>query len=68
MGVAGAVAVFLVLATTLFSGTGPVGRVPDPRVCVASAAPPSEDVRADPLLAAASTASAAACTAMIPSR
>lgn len=68
MGVVGVVMVWLALATTLFSGTGPVGPAPDPRVCVAGTAPPSEYVRLDRVLAAASTASAAACTALIPSR
>jgi hypothetical protein len=59
MGVVGVVTVWLVLATTLFSGTGPVGPAPDPRACVAGTAPPSEDVRVDRFLGPASTASVA---------
>ena len=68
MGVVGVVTVWLALATTLFSGTGPVGPAPDPRVRVAGTAPPSEDVRVDRVLGAASTASVAACTALSPSQ
>lgn len=60
VGVVGLVAVWLVLATTLFSGTGPAG-VPDPRACATSAAP-SDDISGQALLAAPSPATAAACT------
>ena len=59
-GVVGLVAVWLVLATTLFAGTGPAG--PGPRACVAG---PGADAR---LLAAAGTAGAAACPAPVPRR
>lgn len=50
MGAVGVVTVWLALATTLFSGTGPVGPAPEPRACVASTTPPSEDVRVDRVL------------------
>jgi hypothetical protein len=68
IGVVGVVTVWLVLATTLFSGTGPAGPAPEPRACVASTAPPPEDVRVDQVQGAATTAGVAACTELIPSR
>jgi hypothetical protein len=67
IGVVGVVAVWLVLATTLFSGTGPVGP-PDPRACITSSAMPSEDISVEALMGAAGPADVAACTTPIPSR
>jgi hypothetical protein len=68
IGLMGAVAVFLVLATTLFSGTGPAHPAPGPRACVAGPASPSADVRAERLLGAADQVSDAPCTAPVSSR